>query len=86
MSLLFFYSHQRNLIRRLPHRFLMLFGYIMSVGMFGLLFYVFLTAYFGGLYRTTIDINRYGEAHFELMFLTVLFILSVVGLYYFIKK
>ena len=45
----------------------------------------FLIAYSND-YKTIININRFGEAHVELVFVFVVFVLSLFGLYFFVKN
>jgi len=60
--------------------------YLIGIGISGLvtnnivLFYTFLRAYFHN-YETTVLINKYGEAHVELIMLPVVFIISLWALH-----
>jgi len=49
------------------------------------LFITFLSAYFQG-YKVIIDINKFGEAHFELILIPITIILGIYSIYILFKS
>jgi len=63
---------------------LIIFGYTESVGMTVALFYIFISAYLNG-YKATVLINEFGEAHVELIALSIIMIVSFLGCLFMLK-
>jgi len=65
---------------------LMLYGY--SFGTAGLIvvYYMFLKAYYSGKMRTTVLINRFGEANLEFALLPIILGVNLIGFGYLLSK
>jgi hypothetical protein len=63
-----------------------LIGIGLNISMFILFYAIFLIAYLAPKKGVIIIINRYGEAHIELVLLTIALILNLVGLYLFVRE
>jgi len=62
-------------------RFIVIFGYLQSVGMTITMLIIFFNAYFNN-YKTIVLINYFGEAHVEAVFFSIMAVFIFVGLFY----
>ena len=67
-------------------KWVVLFGYATSVGMFSIIMLLFYTALFLGNMRCCIDINMFNEAYIEAAVLPVAYVLAWKGLIEIWKK
>jgi len=76
---------QRMTLKGMLKLLAILIGIGLNIGMFILVYAVFLIAYLAPKKGVTIIINHYGEAHIELVLLTIALILNLVGLCLFVR-
>jgi len=75
----------RKLCKKVSNKYLFIIvGYMESVAMTLVLFFVFINAYIHD-YKTLVTINDYGEAHVELIALSLVFIVSLIGLFFVLR-
>ena len=66
--------------------FIIVFGYLQSVGMSIVMLMIFFTAYFNKDYRTLVLINYFGEAHIEAVMVSVVIVFIFSGLYILLRN
>ncbi len=57
-------------------------GYLIGIGSLFIITYRTLLAFFSGSTSITIHINRYGEQYIDMVFLTIIWIICLIGLIY----
>ena len=62
------------------------YGYFLAFSLSLTLVIMFYFSYYLNDYVLVININLFGEAHFELILLTIVFIIITCGLYFFCKN
>jgi len=65
-------------------KLMLILGYSEGVAAFIILFYFFLNTYLND-YKTTLDINHFGEAHIEWFMLCLMSNFVLIGLWYLLK-